>query len=233
MSTPAALRDYVRAKFASLVPDRPYARNIEKSVWEWAIKETRKARRLAVWENRWFRSAYKLKAVHLLAELQRAPCVSCNLAVGPDGRVKVDLAILPQLQRRIFAKELKSSELVDMPPDVLWPDGPYSQVAFRQLQKALANEAAKSKDDNYEGILKCGKCKSRKTSYYQLQTRSADEPMVRFFLVLACAFLTPSTDNLCHLQGLRTQVEVLLKKYFVIVPAWQAVKQSLTTQRSS
>ncbi|KAM0685429.1 transcription elongation factor TFIIS, partial [Conglomerata obtusa] len=29
-------------------------------------------------------------------------------------------------------------------------------------------------------IFKCGKCKQRKTTYYQLQTRSADEPMTTF-----------------------------------------------------
>ena len=208
------LRTHVRGAFAKIVPDRPYARNIEKSVWEWAILKTRQSNKPATIGNKWFKMWYKNKANHLLAELKRAPCVACSLTVGADGCVKVDLSVIPQLQHRIFTKELKSSELVNMTPDVLWPDGPYSRVSFAQLQKALANEAAKSKDDNYEGILKCGKCKSRKTTYYQLQTRSADEPMVRFFLVLACAFLTPSTDNLCHLQGLRTQVEVLLNVSF-------------------
>jgi len=180
------LRTHVRGAFAKLVPDRPYARNIEKSLWEWAIAETRHNNKTATPGNKWFKMWYKNKANHLLAELKRAPCVSCNLEVGPDGHVKVDLSVIPQLQHRIFSKELKSSELVNMTPDVLWPDGPYSRVAFAQLQKALANEAAKSKDDNYEGILKCGKCKSRKTTYYQLQTRSADEPMTTYATCKTC-----------------------------------------------
>ena len=32
----------------------------------------------------------------------------------------------------------------------------------------------------------CGKCKSKKCTYYQLQTRSADEPMTTFVTCLDC-----------------------------------------------
>lgn len=32
----------------------------------------------------------------------------------------------------------------------------------------------------------CGKCKNRKTTYYQLQTRSADEPMTTFVTCTVC-----------------------------------------------
>jgi DNA-directed RNA polymerase subunit M/transcription elongation factor TFIIS len=186
MSTPAVLRDFIRAKFAQLVPDRPYARNIEKSIWEWTIKDTRLSRHPAVWENRWFRSRYKNKAVNILAELERDPSIHCNLTVGPDGHVSVKLAVLPQLQHRIFAKELKSSELVDTPPEILWPNGPYSKTLFALKKKDMLMEEIRKEDEGYEGLLKCGKCKSLKTTYYQLQTRSADEPMTTYATCKAC-----------------------------------------------
>lgn len=42
-------------------------------------------------------------------------------------------------------------------------------------------------DDNVEdGIFQCKKCKSRKTTYYSLQTRSADEPMTNFITCVEC-----------------------------------------------
>ena len=42
-------------------------------------------------------------------------------------------------------------------------------------------------DDNVEdGIFKCSKCSSRKTTYYSLQTRSADEPMTNFITCIPC-----------------------------------------------
>ena len=39
-------------------------------------------------------------------------------------------------------------------------------------------------DDN--GLFRCGKCKSSKTSYYELQIRSADEPMTAFITCHNC-----------------------------------------------
>jgi len=42
-------------------------------------------------------------------------------------------------------------------------------------------------DDNIEdGIFQCRKCGSRKTTYYSLQTRSADEPMTNFITCIEC-----------------------------------------------
>jgi len=37
-----------------------------------------------------------------------------------------------------------------------------------------------------EGMFTCGRCKSTKTTYYQLQTRSSDEPMTTFVACLTC-----------------------------------------------
>lgn len=42
------------------------------------------------------------------------------------------------------------------------------------------------KNDDNEGIFQCRKCKSKKTTYYSLQTRSADEPMTNFITCLGC-----------------------------------------------
>jgi len=200
MTAQEVLRNFIRTKFTEIVPDRPYARNIEKSIWEWAIKETRSSKLPAVWENRWFRARYKNKAVNIMAELKRNPSwITCELKVGEDGHVSLGLGLQPQLQHRIFAKELKSSELVDMPPDILWPDGPYSQMLFKFKKMDMLKENARKEEEGYEGLLKCGKCKSLKTTYYQLQTRSADEPMVRFYLVLFMFFSNASYRQLTPL----------------------------------
>jgi DNA-directed RNA polymerase subunit M/transcription elongation factor TFIIS len=37
-----------------------------------------------------------------------------------------------------------------------------------------------------EGLFKCPKCKHKKTTYYSVQTRSADEPMTNFITCLKC-----------------------------------------------
>lgn len=37
-----------------------------------------------------------------------------------------------------------------------------------------------------DGLFQCRKCKKRKTTYYSVQTRSADEPMTNFITCLTC-----------------------------------------------
>jgi transcription elongation factor S-II len=37
-----------------------------------------------------------------------------------------------------------------------------------------------------DGIFQCRKCGSKKTTYYSLQTRSADEPMTNFITCVHC-----------------------------------------------
>ena len=62
-------------------------------------------------------------------------------------------------------------------------------------EKAAAEELAERNFSEAQGaaplehptdMFKCGKCKMRKTTYYQLQTRSADEPMTTFVKCLEC-----------------------------------------------
>ena len=43
-----------------------------------------------------------------------------------------------------------------------------------------------TKLNSNDGIFQCKKCKSKKTTYYSLQTRSADEPMTNFITCLNC-----------------------------------------------
>lgn len=37
-----------------------------------------------------------------------------------------------------------------------------------------------------DGMFKCPKCRSKKTTYYSIQTRSADEPMTNFITCIEC-----------------------------------------------
>ena len=47
-------------------------------------------------------------------------------------------------------------------------------------------EPPRYESHNADGIFQCKKCKSRKTEYYSLQTRSADEPMTNFITCINC-----------------------------------------------
>jgi hypothetical protein len=178
-----ALRDFARTRLATHLGSGVTVRNAEKSIYNWSVQHTRNQCDVASWENRSFRWRYKHKVLHLLEDMKRATMVAAGLRVDGD-RVILDLKLIPQLVHRIQTKQLDVKSIARYTPDVLWPDGPFAQMRLKLRERDLAMERSKAQDENYEGLFKCGKCKSTKTSYYQMQTRSADEPMVRSLFVI-------------------------------------------------
>jgi DNA-directed RNA polymerase subunit M/transcription elongation factor TFIIS len=158
------LRDYTRGKFEEYLGTGPLARNCERNVLNWAVKQTPGN---SSWENGVFRARYKMKVHGLLAEFKRGTS---------------------QLAERLKKKELDSTKLAFYTADILDPNGPYSQAIFRAKKKDNDRERMKAaENEDYVGQFKCGKCKSVKTTYYQLQTRSADEPMTTYVTCLGCS----------------------------------------------
>lgn len=181
-----ALRDFARTRLARYLVSGPTVRNAEKSIYNWSVQETRGQGDVASWENRMFRWRYKHKVTHLLMELQRSPVAEVELEVHGDS-INLKINYVPQLAQRIARKELDVKSLARYSSDVLWPDGPNAKTAFELKKKDLTMEEAKAKEEDYEGLFKCGRCKSTKTSYYQMQTRSADEPMTTYVTCKNCA----------------------------------------------
>lgn len=174
------LRDYTRTQFEKHLMSGVLARNCERSVLNWSLKKFPKHQ--ASWDNSRFKFVYKNKVHCLLAELKRSPAkIKVGLSVQDD-KVVVKLDVMTELVYKLKSKELETAKLAIYTPDILWPDGPYSKAIFSARKKDLEMEARKAKEDEgYAGILMCGKCRSNKgTSYYQMQTRSADEPMTTF-----------------------------------------------------
>jgi len=92
----------------------------------------------------------------------------------------------PALKEKIVNKKVKPLEVVNMRPEQLWPDGPQADAIEKKIHKELRKQALTEEVKNQEGLFKCGRCKSMKTSYYEMQTRSADEPMTVFVSCLNC-----------------------------------------------
>lgn len=179
------LRDYARRHFEAALGAGPTARNVERSVYNWAVQTTRERGEGSSWENRLFHLRYKSKLTGLLQELKRSPMVGLTLEVK-DGRVVASLTPAPQLVHRLRRKELEAKNLARYPADVLWPDGPMAAAIFKHRARDLAMEAAKAKEEDYSGMFTCGRCKSKRTTFYLLQTRSADEPMTAFITCISC-----------------------------------------------
>ena len=189
-----ALREYARSGFSRALGAGVAARNCERSVYNWAVQQTREMQDDPSWENRLFRWRYKQKAFGLLRELERSPEVTADLKVVGD-RVDVGLNIVPQLVKRLQRKELDSKNLARYDPDVLWPGGPWAKLALELKRKDLEMEAARTKEEDYSGLFKCGKCRGVKTTYYQMQTRSADGAFCLLLFLCNRALLTLFLQN--------------------------------------
>lgn len=92
----------------------------------------------------------------------------------------------PELARRFKAGEISVRDLLFMRPEHAWParwEEVRELVRFRQLRREAATMDPATAPD---GAYTCSKCRSRKTVYTELQTRSADEPTTKFVRCLQC-----------------------------------------------
>jgi DNA-directed RNA polymerase subunit M/transcription elongation factor TFIIS len=81
-----------------------------------------------------------------------------------------------ELIHRFFRKEFTEFELAHFDSEKLFPSQYYELM---EMYRDKTNPFVKQEATN-DGAHFCGKCKTNKTTYYQLQTRSADEPMTTF-----------------------------------------------------
>jgi DNA-directed RNA polymerase subunit M/transcription elongation factor TFIIS len=89
------------------------------------------------------------------------------------------------LREKLRNGELKLKKFIDMKPWEMNPEmwAPiFERVAFKALRKQTTRDVESAPD----GAFQCSACKSKKTTYYQLQTRASDEPMTTFIQCLNC-----------------------------------------------
>ena len=163
----SSMRQFVRTKLHTvfnLPGEDKYIVNIEKSLFNYSLKRCEGG---LSWKNTKLRGLYKQRWINLWYNISH-----------PDNTI---------LRDDIRHNRIKTADLAEFGPEKLWPDGLYNQTVIerrRAEQKCLRHK--KEFDDKIKGAFKCGKCKSDKTTYYQLQTRSADEPMTTFVTCHNC-----------------------------------------------
>jgi len=158
-----AMRSFVIQKLSKFFANEAMVKNLEKSIYNYSVKNCE----IPSWENAIFKSMYKQKYLGIMVALT---------------------GTRSDLVNRITDGTVKTKDIAAMQPDELWPTGPYAL----EKQKLLAKSLIKLKNTHevpadFVGMFKCGKCKSERTTYYQLQTRSADEPMTTFVTCLDCS----------------------------------------------
>lgn len=85
----------------------------------------------------------------------------------------------PQLRQRVVSGEITPLRLYKMSPQEMAPDELKKEMEEMEKQNLFKARGATEKRATTDRFT-CGKCKHKKVSYYQMQTRSADEPLTTF-----------------------------------------------------
>ncbi len=163
ITNPAEFRQNICIKLQELCPplSGTNIQNMEKSIYNYCLKDAGERNIVKKWDNPIFVQLY----------LDRLRSIYVNLKQSDEFRV------------RLFNKTVKPQDVGAMT---------HQDMAPARWQKLI--EEKKIRDENkYAPKLEastdnftCRKCKSKKCSYYQLQTRSADEPMTTFVTCIEC-----------------------------------------------
>lgn len=158
---PVNFRANIRARLALMLDGKTNtALNLERGIYNYCIAEADKRNIVKKWDNVYFTQVY----------IDRLRTIYTNIKD-------------PQLKAVILAKKVKAHEVAYMSHQEMNPakwDKLLTDKKIRDENRYITKLEAST--DNFT----CRKCKSKECSYYQLQTRSADEPMTTFVTCIPC-----------------------------------------------
>jgi transcription elongation factor S-II len=159
ISSNEEFRKNVRGKINLKLNNEKNSLNLEKGIFNYALKEADQKRIVKKWDNKYFVQIYIDHLRSILTNLNENVIEQIN-----NGSIKSHTVSFMTHQE---LKPDKWSALIDA-------------KSKRDLNKFETNIEAAT--DTFT----CRKCKQNKCTYYQMQTRSADEPMTTFCQCINC-----------------------------------------------
>jgi len=157
---PEEFREKITNKINVFFDNIKISRNIERGIYNYALKEATTKKLVKKWENQFFVQIY----------LNRLRSIYNNIQYEP-------------FQKQILNGSIKMSYLAYMTHYEMRPD----------KWEKMIDEKNKRDKCKYETVVEastdtfiCRKCRSNKTTYYQIQLRSSDEPMTTFVSCIDC-----------------------------------------------
>ena len=141
------------------------SRRIEKSIYNYCINLSKEKNIKRKWDNVIFKNLYLSKIRSIYSNISDCYIQNKNL------KIKI-------LNKKIDIKNIANLSSYDIFPEN-WKELIDEKMKRDKLKYELKPEAMTD-------VFKCRKCNSRSCSYYEVQTRSADEPMTQFINCLNC-----------------------------------------------
>jgi transcription elongation factor S-II len=160
ISNSESFRNNIRSRIQPILEDENLSANLEIAIYNYAIKEANSRKIIKKWDNPYFVQLYvdRLRSIYL------------NLKNSELLELVKSREITPQTVAFMTHQEMNPtrwSKLIE-------------QKIKRDANKFTTNVQAST------DMFTCKKCRSKKCTYYELQTRSADEPATIFVTCLDC-----------------------------------------------
>lgn len=143
-----------------------YARDIEKGIYNSSLKYADSKGIIKRWDNKIFKNIYLAKVRSVYSNLDSSSYIQNK-----------------RFSSRLKSNEFKSYQIAEMEPVRIFPENWKELIDKKNKRDKLLYETRKEMATD---MFKCGRCKKNECTYYQLQTRSADEPMTTFITCLNC-----------------------------------------------
>ena len=137
---------------------------MEKNIYNTTINEARATLIASVWTNEQFKWIYKKNYMKIFGNIKTNKNADFVL-----NKIKYGL--------------WEPQNILSMKPQLLYPDL-WEELLLKNAKKL--NMIGKEMNQQGTDIFRCGKCKKNNCTYFQMQTRSADEPMTTFVTCLEC-----------------------------------------------
>ena len=186
VSLPDEIRMKARKMLTAVVEDEQVATFLEKASWNHSVEFCKKRDIQLDWDNFSFRNAYTQKILS----------------------VRYNIRQCPDILEKMKAGQASIKQFVNAKPHEICPER-WEKAFELAAKRALRFSDASCLDpkDMPDGMLQCRKCGSKKTSYYELQTRSSDEPKHH-----GLKSITPRTSGHCSWKN-RLDFRTLLEAY--------------------
>ena len=160
ITNPELFRKNVSDKFSLILEDGPKSINLEKGIYNYTIKESESKKIVKKWDNQHFVQIY----------IDRFRSIYLNLKNA-------------ELLQQIKNNEITVQSVAFMTHQEMKPEQ-WSTLINQKIKRDAAKYTMNIEAST--DMFTCKKCKSKKCTYYELQTRSADEPATIFVTCLDC-----------------------------------------------
>ena len=141
-------------------------KDLEIGIYNASLQESEHRKIRRNWENPFFVHTYNIMARRAITNL------------SPNSYVKNS-----RLLERLREGEFKPHDVAFMNFNELFPENWHNLIETRMKREAKLLEGNK---DMATDQFRCNRCNKRQCTYYEMQTRSADEPMTIFVSCLNC-----------------------------------------------